>query len=68
MPSLPIARSSGCSPEYRFTPSGTGTQVTFSLRAELGGLKKLLMSGPVQKTMDGEMQALDAAKAQLEGE
>jgi carbon monoxide dehydrogenase subunit G len=54
--------------EYRFAPSGPGTQVTFSLRAELGGLKKLLMSGPVQKTMDGEMQALDAAKAQLEGE
>jgi len=53
--------------EYRFAPSGAGTEVTFSLRAELGGLKKLLMSGPVQKTMDGEMQALDAAKAKLEG-
>jgi uncharacterized protein YndB with AHSA1/START domain len=52
--------------EYRFAPSDKGTQVTFTLDAELGGLKKLFLSGAVQKTMDGEMQALDAAKAKLE--
>jgi uncharacterized protein YndB with AHSA1/START domain len=52
--------------EFRFTPAGDGTEVTFSLSAELGGLKKLLMSGPVQKSMDGEMAALDRAKVLLE--
>jgi len=53
--------------EFRFTPSGAGTEVSFSLSAELGGLKKLFMSGPVQTSMDGEMGALDTAKAKLEG-
>jgi uncharacterized membrane protein len=42
------------------------TEVTFTLRAELGGLKKLFMSGPVQKSMDGEMANLDKAKQLLE--
>jgi uncharacterized protein YndB with AHSA1/START domain len=53
--------------EFRFAPVGSGTEVTFSLSAEIGGLKKLLMSGPVQKSMDGEMAALDRAKALIEG-
>ena len=53
--------------EYRFVPTGDGTQVTFSLDVELSGLKKMFMSSPVQKTMDAEMRALDAAKAVLEG-
>src|SRR4051794_30397413 len=53
--------------EFRFAPAGDGTQVTFSLAAELGGLKKLFMSSPVQKSMDGEMRSLDTAKARLEG-
>ena len=52
--------------EYRFTPSGSGTQVAFSLSADLGGWKKLLLSGPVQGSMDGEMRALDTAKRLLE--
>jgi uncharacterized protein YndB with AHSA1/START domain len=53
--------------EFRFAPSGTGTAVSFSLAAELGGWKKLLMSRPVQASMDGEMAGLDRAKALLEG-
>ena len=53
--------------EFRFAPSGTGTGATFSLAAELGGWKKLLLSRPVQSSMDGEMAALDRAKAILEG-
>ncbi len=53
--------------EFRFSPSGDGTEVTFSLSAELGGLKGLFMSRPVQSSMDGEMAALDTAKAKLEG-
>ena len=40
--------------------------MTFSLRAELTGVKKLLMAGPVQKSMDAEMANLDKAKAILE--
>lgn len=53
--------------EYVFTPSGAGTDCRFALSVELGGIKKLFMSKPVQSTMDAEMQALDAAKAKLEG-
>jgi uncharacterized protein YndB with AHSA1/START domain len=52
--------------EFRFAPSGTGTAVTFALRAELGFLKGLLMSRPVQSSMDGEMAALDQAKRLIE--
>jgi uncharacterized protein YndB with AHSA1/START domain len=53
--------------EFRFRASSDGgTEVTFSLRAELGGLKKLFMSKPVQKSMDAEMANLDKAKAVLE--
>jgi carbon monoxide dehydrogenase subunit G len=53
--------------EYRISPTASGVVVAFSLTAEIGGLKKLLMGGQVQKTMDGEMAALDKAKALLEG-
>jgi uncharacterized protein YndB with AHSA1/START domain len=52
--------------EFRFAPSGSGTTVTFSLRAELGFLKGLVMSRAVQNSMDGEMAALDRAKALIE--
>jgi uncharacterized protein YndB with AHSA1/START domain len=52
--------------EFRFAPSGTGTAVTFSLRADLGFLKGLVLSRPVQSSMDGEMAALDRAKALIE--
>ena len=52
--------------EFRFTGEGGTTTVAFSLDARLSGLKKLFMSGAVQKSMDGEMQALDRAKALLE--
>lgn len=51
---------------YTFTPTAGGTTVMFALDAEVSGLKKLFMSGPVQKSMDGEMAALDRAKAVLE--
>jgi len=53
--------------EFTFTPSGDGTQVTFSLTAELTGLKKAFMAGAVQKSMDAEMAGLDQAKAIVEG-
>ena len=53
--------------EFTVTPTGTGSTVTFSLAADLGGWKKFVMSGPVQASMDGEMAGLDKAKAILEG-
>jgi uncharacterized protein YndB with AHSA1/START domain len=52
--------------EFRFAAAAGGTDVRFALTAELTGLKKLLMSGSVQASMDGEMRGLDAAKAKLE--
>jgi uncharacterized protein YndB with AHSA1/START domain len=54
--------------EFRISPTGTASaSVTFSLDAEIGGWKKWLMSGQVQKTMDGEMRSLDTAKRIIEG-
>jgi uncharacterized protein YndB with AHSA1/START domain len=53
--------------DMRFAPTAEGgTEMTFTLGAELGGLKKLLMSKPVQKSMEGEIADLDKAKALLE--
>ncbi|HJP89443.1 MAG TPA: SRPBCC family protein [Candidatus Limnocylindrales bacterium] len=52
---------------YQLAREGDGTSLTFSLDAELSGLKKLLMGGAVQSTMNAEMQALDRLKAVLEG-
>ena len=52
--------------EFRLGPAANGTSVTFTLSADLGGWKKLLMSGPVQRSMDGEMASLDRAKELIE--
>lgn len=52
--------------EYRFEPLGDGTRLSFALRAELSGIKKLLMSGAVQKTMDAEVAATETLKRLLE--
>jgi hypothetical protein len=63
--------AAGCHPvrpkgEFRFTPNDGATQVSFFLNAELGGIRKLLMSKTVQKSMDDEMASLDKAKAIIE--
>jgi uncharacterized protein YndB with AHSA1/START domain len=50
-----------------FDGMGTGTILRFRLDAELGGVKRLLMGGAVQSTMNAEMGALDALKDLLEG-
>ncbi|TCN42984.1 polyketide cyclase/dehydrase/lipid transport protein [Kribbella orskensis] len=53
--------------EFRFAPSGSGTEVTLSLSAELSGIKKLLLAKPVQTSMNSEVAAaLDKAKALIE--
>jgi uncharacterized protein YndB with AHSA1/START domain len=53
--------------EYVLEEADDGaTRLTFSLRAEIGGWKRLVMGGAVQKTMDAEMAALDRLKSVLE--
>ena len=51
---------------YELVESADSTTVTFSLDADLAGIKKLFMGGMVAKTMITEVQALDKAKAVLE--
>jgi uncharacterized membrane protein len=53
--------------EYRFEDADGRTRVTFSLELTLGGWKRLVMDGQVQKTMDAEVASLDRLKAVLEG-
>jgi uncharacterized protein YndB with AHSA1/START domain len=45
--------------EYLFEDLGGSTRLTFSLSAELGGLKRLLMGGAVQATMDAEVRTIE---------
>ncbi len=52
--------------EFRFAPDGDATTVSLSLAADLSGMKKLLLSRPVQSSMNGEMRALDRARAVIE--
>jgi uncharacterized membrane protein len=52
--------------EFRFTGDEARTTVSFSIGVELTGVKKALLSGQVQKSMDAEVQALEQAKAVLE--
>src|SRR6185503_8631006 len=51
---------------FTFESMGTGTILTFALNAELSGLKRLLMGGAVQSTINAEMAALDQLKDLLE--
>ena len=52
--------------EFRFAAEHGSTTVSLSLSAELTGIKKLVMSGAVQRSMDGEVEALDRAKMIIE--
>jgi uncharacterized membrane protein len=52
---------------YQLTEDDGGTAVTFTLDADLSGLKKLLMGGMVTRTMATEVRSLDKAKVVLEG-
>lgn len=52
--------------EYLLEEADGGTRLTFALEAELGGIKKLLMGGAVQKTMDAEVEATERLKSILE--
>jgi uncharacterized protein YndB with AHSA1/START domain len=52
--------------QFFFDDVNGGTRLTFALQAELGGLKKLLMGGAVQKTMNAEVAATERLKEVLE--
>jgi len=52
--------------DFTFEAVPEGTRLTFSLEAELSGIKKLLMGGQVQKTMDAEVASLARLKQILE--
>ena len=52
--------------EFVLEEAPEGTRLTFSLDAELGGIRKLLMGGAVQKTMDAEVAATETLKRVLE--
>lgn len=52
--------------QFSFAETEAGTSVTFRLNAEFTGIKKVLMAGQVQKSMDDEMAGLDRAKAAIE--
>jgi uncharacterized protein YndB with AHSA1/START domain len=51
---------------YDFEAADGETRVTFSLDADLTGLRRLLMGGAVQRTMDAEVRTLDNLKRVLE--
>jgi len=52
--------------EYILEEVDGGTRLTFTLHAELGGIKKLLMGGAVQRTMDSEVEATERLKELME--
>lgn len=52
--------------EFLFSAEQERTTMSFSLAVELSGIKKLLMSHPVQRAMDAEVEAIEQAKAVLE--
>jgi len=52
--------------QFVFDDANGATRLTFALQAELGGLKKLLMGGAVQKSMNAEVAATERLKEVLE--
>lgn len=52
--------------EYRFDEVDGGTRLTFVLQAELSGLKRVLLGGAVQRTMDAEVATAEGLKRLLE--
>lgn len=52
--------------EFRLEEADGATTLTLSLQADLAGVKRLFMSGMVQRTMDAEVAAIDNVKGLLE--
>jgi uncharacterized membrane protein len=53
--------------QFDFDDADGATRLGFALQAALSGIKKLLMGGAVQKTMDAEVAATERLKQVLEG-
>ncbi|HXZ98752.1 MAG TPA: SRPBCC family protein [Candidatus Binatia bacterium] len=53
---------------YELRPGDTGTTVTFTLQAEVGGIKRLFMAPMVRRTMASEVAALSEFKRVLESD
>ena len=53
---------------YEFAEAGGGTRLTFSLDAQISGLRGLFMGSAVQQTMDSEVRTLDNLKRVLEAQ
>ena len=51
--------------EFRLEPADGGTRVTFSLQAEVSGVKRLFMGKAVAKTMESEVRAIDGLGAAM---
>jgi len=52
--------------EFRLEEVGGATTLRMSLHADLAGVKRLFMSGMVQKTMNAEVAAIDNLKRIME--
>jgi uncharacterized membrane protein len=52
--------------QFDFDDADGATRLRFALQADLSGIKKLLMGGAVQKTMDAEVAATERLKELLE--
>ena len=52
--------------EFRLQEADGATTLTLSLQADLAGVKRLVMSGMVQQTMDAEVAAIENVKRILE--
>lgn len=52
--------------EYVLEDVDGATRLTFALRAELSGIKKVLMGRAVQRTMNSEVEATERLKTLLE--
>jgi uncharacterized protein YndB with AHSA1/START domain len=52
--------------EHRLEAIPEGTRLTFSLAADLGLVKRIAMGRMVQRTMDGEVAAIDRIRVLLE--
>jgi uncharacterized protein YndB with AHSA1/START domain len=51
---------------YELEEGGDGTRVRFTLDADLGGVRGLLMGGAVQRTMDQEVRMLENIRRVLD--
>ncbi|MDQ2941684.1 MAG: SRPBCC family protein [Chloroflexota bacterium] len=52
--------------EFRFEETSDGTKVSLTLEANLTGIKKLLLGGAVQRSMEAEVRATENLEGAME--